>query len=279
MKLTIELDYNGRLLLDSRLERRFSFSGTENSIIEDFRRTKDLGEAEKLAMKYDLCDYCSFEEMNIETVHVIIEAIIRTSCRFPKIRSRMCYLGSNSGYLRAMQKLCLCDRQTVKQFGIDGICNNKDIKNLSVAAIRMIDGTDYENDVTNVLAQRFTIFGLLDAVVFDEQDFSGFGYMKLQRNLANSVKTGYHPMGCEKPISVVYHELGHLLDDLYNVSESKDFQPLYFGKTKDFIKKNVSEYAASNMQEFLAECFAEYMCNPHPRETALKVGRLLESQK
>lgn len=279
MQITIELDSNGRTLFDKRLQRTFAFSGMERKILEDFRQTKDLPEAEKLALKYDLCDCCSFEEMNIDTVRIMIEAIIRTSCRFPKIRSRMCYLGSNAGYLRAMQRLCLIDRQTVKQFGIEGICSDRDIRNLSVAVIQMIDGTDYSDDKSNVLAQRFTVFGLLDAVVFDENDFRGFGYVKLLRGLADSVKTGYHPMGCEEPISVVYHELGHLLDDLYNVSESKDFQTLYFGMTKDFIRKNVSEYASVNMKEFFAECFAEYMCNPRPRETAMKTMRLLESKK
>lgn len=56
----------------------------------------------------------------------------------------------------------------------------------------------------------------------------------------------------------------------------KDLTHAVMFERKEFIIKNVSEYACENSNEFFAECFAEYVDSDEPREAAKIFGEILE---
>lgn len=87
--------------------------------------------------------------------------------------------------------------------------------------------------------------------------------------LENSVKTGYHPPGCDTLKSVVDHEMGHsLYTGLSPAQKMKVIQE--YDKSKDIVEK-VSKYAAKDSGEYFAECWAEYTNNPKCRPTSKKL--------
>ena len=45
---------------------------------------------------------------------------------------------------------------------------------------------------------------------------------------------------------------------------------------KEFITRQVSEYAADNEKEFFAECFAEYVMSDKPRKAAQIFGTIID---
>ena len=75
----------------------------------------------------------------------------------------------------------------------------------------------------------------------------------------------------------MYHELGHLLDDMCGLSENAEFKTYYESLTVGDIKYGLSEYACTSPKEFIAEAFAECMCNLMPRRIAMQVGKLMDT--
>ena len=57
--------------------------------------------------------------------------------------------------------------------------------------------------------------------------------------------------------STFIHEYGHAIDATYDVASDGRFIEFYNGFTEEQILYGVSDYATTNAQEFIAECFAE----------------------
>ena len=101
----------------------------------------------------------------------------------------------------------------------------------------------------------------------------------------------FHPVGCDTQKSVLDHEFGHSiyyaleLDKVFAHAEDEPLGKLRkfivdeYRKKKDYIRSNLSLYAATDLSEFFAEAFAEYQNNPEPRHIAKTVGDYLEQYK
>lgn len=97
--------------------------------------------------------------------------------------------------------------------------------------------------------------------------------------LDRTVATEYHPVGCNTIKSVIDHEFGHQLDDLLNLSaHSSSISQLYNAALQAGIKGEVSGYAGTSIQEFIAECWAEFKNNPNPRYFSTQVAKLIKDE-
>jgi hypothetical protein len=106
---------------------------------------------------------------------------------------------------------------------------------------------------------------------------TGSSLKNLNARILNDVKTSYHPAGCDSLKSFADHELGHQLDNLLKISEQKEVIALFEQLTNDnLIKSEVSEYAETDIGEFIAECWAEYKNNPTPRGISERIGRIID---
>jgi hypothetical protein len=116
------------------------------------------------------------------------------------------------------------------------------------------------------------------AIVFNSQNYESHG-----KDCGN-----FHPVGCNTKKAVLDHEFGHSIYfalELNKPFANGDDEPLgklrnfivaEFKKKKDYIRENLSGYAATNLSEFFAEAFAEYENNPSPRNIAKTVGEYLQ---
>lgn len=129
-----------------------------------------------------------------------------------------------------------------------------------------------------------------EAVTLNKISFQN--YVKFRKRRTENVESGWAPKGCEDPMSVVMHELGHALDGYLSYSKhvygvtgkgktgwlSNKIRPIVM-KRAGFkigdIGKEVSQYATKTPQEWFAECFAEYMCSDNPRKVASEFGKLI----
>ena len=247
----------GQRLYNNRVGRKFSSERTESEVLLEIARTTDIGELERILMRNEFCDYCSFEAINLKTALMLANTVVKISYKYPRLRAVFCFIGSKIGYLKSLQELCKLNPQVIREYAIDGILTDSSLVNIASAQIGVIDKTEYDKKDFNVWAQAFGCANLLDAVILDEKDFSGFGYMKLCRDVAKCVESGYHPIGCDKPESVIIHELGHSLDNLCGITSSREFSSYYQGLTREQIARGVSIYATNNAQEFFAEAFAD----------------------
>lgn len=276
--VTLKMEYMGQELLDARLARAYKSRCTQQQLLDTADGAFDIKELEGIAEEYDLCDYCDLTAFNRTTADMFIKTLIKILYGFPRIRGRLCFVGSKSGYLKMLQKVCLYDNDVVDRLKIKHICDKASLVELAVCGITMLDNTQYNGKEVNVLATHFDLCGILDGVILDEDDFRGLGYRRLCEQMLANAESGYHPRGCGNPEYVIYHEFGHMLDNLCELTQSDEFQRYYNGLSKAQIEAGVSQYAATNAQEFFAEAFGEYMYSNSPRQMATYLVGMLNKR-
>lgn len=103
-----------------------------------------------------------------------------------------------------------------------------------------------------------------------------------KKDRTSEVKSGFKAKGCEKPISTVYHEMGHIIDyhfglnnfGAYGTPQNETLRRIY--ADREAVKTGLSTYGAKNSRETVAEAWAEYKMNPTPRQIALDIGREID---
>lgn len=70
------------------------------------------------------------------------------------------------------------------------------------------------------------------------------------------------------------HEFGHQLDNLLSLNKDPDVIKEW-AALHGRMKNEVSQYAAKNIHEFIAEAWAEYRNNPSPRPVATQIGGIV----
>jgi hypothetical protein len=89
---------------------------------------------------------------------------------------------------------------------------------------------------------------------------------------AYSVKTGHHPKGTASIRATADHEMGHQLDYLLGLRVDPEIVALYNEAMTLGMRQEVSGYAATSINEFIAECWAEFRNSPAPRPIAARLG-------
>ena len=103
--------------------------------------------------------------------------------------------------------------------------------------------------------------------------------VKLKESLQRNINNGFHPVGCDSIKSLIDHEFGHALDDLYKFSDTDEIilqYKTFCRQGNDMAGGTLSIYAMKNRREFIAEAWAEYLNNPKPRPVAKQVGSMME---
>jgi len=101
------------------------------------------------------------------------------------------------------------------------------------------------------------------------------------KSLESDVKSGWHPVGCTTLKATMDHEFGHQLDHLLGLHDDYDFRMFYnplCAQGSAHIKELLSQYAAKNSKEFIAEAWSEYLNNEPPRPTAKMIGELIKQK-
>ncbi len=88
---------------------------------------------------------------------------------------------------------------------------------------------------------------------------------------------GFHPKDSGGIEGTINHELGHVIDNILGVNRDKRIKYMYKQNLNN-MSKYLSEYAETNIKEFIAEAWAEYTTSPTPRKLATAVGKIIESK-
>ena len=96
----------------------------------------------------------------------------------------------------------------------------------------------------------------------------------IQSRMRLGVTSGFHPPGCDTFKSIADHVYGHQLDNLVGARHNPEIK-LMFARTGG---ADVSRYAKENIDEFIAEAWAESLNNPNPRPTAKRVAEIIRSK-
>ena len=97
----------------------------------------------------------------------------------------------------------------------------------------------------------------------------------MKEAIKGSVESGFHPKGSQGLRSTADHELAHQLDDLFGLSSNPVVRSLYQRHSERWKREAASAYATKNIQEFIAEAWAEFKNTSNPRPIAKEIGNLI----
>ena len=111
---------------------------------------------------------------------------------------------------------------------------------------------------------------------------SGFKYINytdLQCMCIEDSISGFKTRHCRYFDSIVWHEIGHMLDYILHISKKEEFQKMLINVN---ISKEISKYAQTSIYEVVAESFAEYIkaneANELENGIVKKIGLLIDRE-
>ena len=264
-------------LLKDRENQNFSKKDTLKNITSKIENAKNIAELEKIACKTDICDVCRLKKLNLKGAKTLLCSVVKMLYKYPILRSYTRFIGSHQQFKKVLKSCRFSTKKVLKEFKIDKILNKNNGKLVAKLLLGVLNELLEQADT--FIATTFYAFGLFDAVLVDEQDYSIKRYSQLLKEIVYSERGGLYPKGCDTPESVIYHEMGHLLDYKYKFSSSTAVRKIYNSYTDNQIKKGLSEYALTDMQEFFADAFCELQTVNNPREIASRVGVIIKGIK
>lgn len=250
--------------------------------INKFKPAKNLKEAESFAKRH-LADNVNFKGSNIEVVNEANEAYYQHMQDFPKF-GRRDFWGTTQEryrygvdiYSEALQK------RYEKIFGKNSIQATKEyaIKKSRSAFSNWRTGQNvWANSTEGILGSTNKEFALLEGkgngIALNQTWASKPDRFK--ESLVKNCELEFHPLGCNTIKSIVDHELGHQLDDLLKLKKNEKILKIRSDiiNSDTTIQEAVSAYAGNNINEFIAECWAEYRNNKQCRPTAKAVAEII----
>lgn len=248
-------------------------------------------EAEKFAVENNYVDNAIFGKLNVKITNEALSSLSDHLTEFPELRSRQKAIGSIQQRVAMNHAIKVAkNKEYYRKFYPDK--TEEQLQQLSEKH------TKKERIASNTWAYAASQ-GDLAGVFFNEKH-SGKDLESLEKDLKRSVETKWHPVGCDTIKSIYDHEYGHQLDYLLDLRNNPNINNLareirsreteetknmsreekaeYIRKNGSLMTRELSKYATTNIQEFIAEAWAEYKNNPTPRELAKKVGTIIKDE-
>lgn len=255
--------------------RRTMFKRCSESILQS-RVASAVCESElrEWIKKYDLCDVCDFSGLHISVAKMLVKCVITVMYKYPRLRGRMNFIGSRKGYMELLDKLSENDSETVRVLGIQYIMDTDSVKSIGNSGKQLLNETFGSRG--NTLAEAISFFGIIDGILIDEADFNSKEIRNIKIELERAMLTRHFPKGCASVESVIYHEIGHIMDYLCRIRNRRDVISEFNAFTKEELTNNLSSYATVSVAEYIAEGFSECMSSSSPRAVATTILRHID---
>jgi hypothetical protein len=228
-------------------------------------------EAAKFLVENDIVDHADFGKItDMVLINGWSKSIHDSVKTYPLLREEMQFTGSMQVQIRKFTQLAMQSR--IDEYIAYGYSKkealqeaNNDLKN----RIPESGGIAWTWNPKKLNGDKCGISG----IVFNEEAEKNW-----HEDISNEIDSGFWAKA-DKGISyVLNHEIGHKFDRLFDLQNDHEIKALYANLSqKNKIKDEVSDYASTNISEFISECWAEFTCSKQPRQTANFVGsRIIE---
>lgn len=233
-----------------------------------FVECRTAKEAAAWAVQNDLADHADYTGVKPEVANAFNRSLFDHLQEFPELRQNQKFVGSCQAQFARWREL--------------------EVQRLIDAMIQSnphLPGVDWRAVAEGYVKPR-KVNGDTWAHSWREPKVSGIAVNRkwgadlaaFRQSLQQAVAAGFHPVGCDTIRSVVDHELGHQLDSLLGLSGDADVLMAYTEAKSRGTRREVSGYADKNIREFIAECWAESLNNPEPREFARRIADLVRAR-
>ena len=226
-------------------------------------------ELETIARRYGYCDVTDFSSFPVSEAKRILRILARTLYRFPKSSGQLNYVGSYDGFHALFQKISRGDSEALRSLGLKHILDESSATGFAECGMKIT--RELREGGTGSLA-AFVSFGhLCNGLLFDAAGYKEHAFFEAITEIRNAERTGFHPRGCNTFESVVYHEVGHILDHVCQFSLSREGAAFLSRYDPLKVSKGLSRYATTSPQELVAEAVSEVFASPSPRGIATEV--------
>lgn len=252
----------------------------ESGIIEmpQFTPATSIKEAEAFTRETLGID-CSYKGVDLEVANEMNAAFQRGLSACPEVQERLNFVGSgqerNAAYKSELTTYYK-DMFKEKYPGRSDEWYDKNAKRFANHTVGRIESKTYAfassgartGDAAFIdITQKYSGIVVNNAWGKDAESFA--------KALANDVRTGWHPLGCDKIASVFDHEMGHQIDYALGLRTNHEITELFRSLSQKEIGEGLSRYGTT-IPEFIAEGWAEYTNSEHPREIATKIGEIIK---
>lgn len=271
---------NFKIDLNSIKEKVLTFFEDKGIIKKEpieYIKANSITEAEDFLKNKLKIPNVSYKGVDLEIANQFNMSLFNNITRFPKLRDRISFIGNNEQYMQYAFPLYreYCYKNYSKKIAEDSILS-------------------FETD--NLSYQKENINGLLTTDLY-EKEFSFLSTVFCHDKFCSDIKIlepllqlnkkqQEHPPYCDTPKALMDHEMGHIIDDILNLSNNpkvQDFLDWYLDKPRLVMTRALSGYAydenaKGKYSEAIAEAWAEYCNNPEPRKVALFIGEEIENE-
>lgn len=203
----------------------------------------------------------SLSSLSIKQAEEVVEALRVIFYKYPDLKNSLCAIGDAESINNQMNLISFSVNPNAKWENL-----SPDNANMSMCTLK------YQGlNILKLLSMPSIIFAGLS---FEEEFLKGNAWeLKMSKAVELGVVTKY--TGTTK--GIVYHEIGHLLDKILNISESKEFDRILSYKKWNILTE-IDFHAGASLKELLAEAFSEYIANPNPSELVSLLGQLIDKK-
>ena len=235
-----------------------------------------IEEANKIAIEYGIAKNADFSDIDVSAANELIAGVVRTKEIFPELET-FDFVGSSQKHSNSraytLAKRAFYNNPEYHRRNHPGLSDEEVIEAMKKSAPKW----RFENRVWAISSDGYGYVG----ISLNKNSFTPKTIEETYDSLVRGVKDRFHPIGCDTVKSIIDHEMGHKIDTLLEASQDEKIKIVYqTGQRLKKITEQLSEYAKTNIAEFIAEAWSEYCNNPEPRPLAKFVGeRLIELRK
>ena len=272
-------DYKNKYLSASTSFGMNANSGTINLSSGNFTSATSVKEAEEYAMNTLGIKNVSYKGNDIATANEWNKGLTDSFNRFPELKKQFGFTGDCRERNKAL-------KPAVERYYTDWYLKNNpqytqaQLQNNIDKSVKSFMRRMSVSTITYAQSWTPTIAEFADFAGITVNGDYGKDSASFVQSLIATVKSKFHPEGCDTIKSVLDHEIGHQLDKLLDIRNNKDIQDLFNSRTHSELTDALSQYAWDNTNsnkysEMIAEGWAEYCNNPNPRDVAKKIGETI----
>ena len=254
------------------LNKSFVYNSTIEKIAQEARQAKDNETLANVCVNLNISDEIFLGKVDLWLAKNALSAVYRTLKKYPALRERMNYFGTLNGFKNVKDDLFFRVNPNCSFFVSNMVKNATD--NIAIQC-----RTAFEN---NGLAVAFITGSppyIFSGIIINGKSLH---QQTIINNLEFGERSGHSPQGCKSVKSVVEHEIGHILDFMLGISNSREYKKFISQYDILQIGSNLSKYSVMGNvisdREVVAEAYTEYCNNPAPRSIAKNIGQMIEQK-
>lgn len=265
--------------LQEEPDKKESEEGKDNIENLVYVKAKTVKEANKFAESMGFeADYTG---INIKCANEWNKGLYDMKTKYPEITDDIRFVGSTQARNKKMREAATeYYKEYFKEMGFDENIAAELAKKKGNSIIDNVEADETASSISSKHLRGLANQDLAKAL----EDCKGITMNKSKfNNYEDVIKIGNRqveiknwPEACNNVKSTFDHEFAHQIDDYLGVRNNEEIIKLFNENSKDKIKDGLSEYAGTNIGDFIAEAWREYCNNPKPREMATKVGKVVE---